>query len=122
AAQWTFQSETLAPGRGFEATPIVIDGILYVTGANNYAWAIDARTGRSLWRYRRELPKDLTSGGVYPVNRGFAALGDRLFMVTLDAHLVCLDTKGGNIIWDVTMEDYRRGYSATLSPLIVKDK
>src|SRR5947208_403696 len=84
AAQWTFQSETLAPGRGFEATPIVVDGILYVTGANNYAWAIDARTGRSLWRYRRELPKDLTSGGVYPVNRGFAVLGDRLFMVTLD--------------------------------------
>jgi alcohol dehydrogenase (cytochrome c) len=122
AAQWTFQSETLAPGRGFEATPIVIDGILYVTGSNNYAWAIDARTGRAIWRYRRELPRDLTAGSVYPVNRGFAVLGDRLFMATLDAHLVSLDTKTGNVLWDVTLEDYRHGYSATLAPLIVKDK
>jgi alcohol dehydrogenase (cytochrome c) len=122
AAQWTFQSEALAAGRGFEATPLIVDGILYITGPNNYAWAIDARTGRSIWRYRRELPKDLTSGGVYPVNRGFAVLGDRLFMSTLDAHLMSLDAKSGNVIWDITLEDYRRGYSATIAPLIVKDK
>jgi alcohol dehydrogenase (cytochrome c) len=122
AAQWTFQSETLAPGRGFEATPIVIDGTLYVTGSNNNAWAIDARSGRAVWRYRRELPRDLTSGGVYPVNRGFGVFGDRLFMATLDAHLVSLDAKTGSVLWDVTLEDYRHGYSATLAPLIVRDK
>jgi alcohol dehydrogenase (cytochrome c) len=122
SAQWTFQSETLAPGRGFEATPILIDGVLYLTGSNNFAWAIDARTGRSIWRYRRELPSDLTSGSSYPVNRGFAVLGDRLFMVTLDAHLLSLNAKTGMVVWDVAMEDYRRGYAATLAPLIVKDK
>src|SRR5436190_3965515 len=122
SAQWTFQSETLAPGRGFEGTPLLIDGVLYLTGSNNFAWAINARTGRSIWRYRRELPPDMTSGSSYPVNRGFAMLGDRLFMVTLDAHLLSLNSKTGDVVWDVAMEDYRRGYAATLAPLIVKDK
>src|SRR5712692_3408872 len=62
AAQWTFQAETVALNRGFESTPIALDGVLYVTGSNNYAWALDARTGRSFWRYRRELPPKLTYG------------------------------------------------------------
>lgn len=119
--QWTFQAETLALGRGFEATPILIDGVLYVTGSNNYAWAIDARSGRPFWRYRRDLPR-LTAGGSYPVNRGFGVLGDRLFMVTLDAHLLALDMKTGSVVWDAVLEDYRTGYSATLAPLVVKDK
>jgi alcohol dehydrogenase (cytochrome c) len=90
--------------------------------SNNYAWAIDARTGRTFWRYRRELPPDLTSGSVYPVNRGFGILGDRLFMVTLDARLLALDKETGAIVWDAVIEDYRQGYSATLAPLVVKDK
>ena len=61
APQWTFQTETIARPR-FETTPLVMDGVLYVTGANNYAWAIDARTGRQIWRYRRELPSTSRSG------------------------------------------------------------
>ena len=56
AAQWTFQTGTLG---SFQTTPIVIDGVLYVTGFNNNAWAIDARSGRTIWRYRRDLPEDL---------------------------------------------------------------
>ena len=56
--------------------------MLYVTGSNNNAWAIDAHTGRTFWRYRRNLPNDLTYGASAPVNRGFGMLGDRLFMVT----------------------------------------
>ena len=56
AAQWTFQTETMARGRGFEATALALDGVLYVTGPNNYAWALDARTGKPFWRYRRDLP------------------------------------------------------------------
>src|SRR5262245_45487480 len=59
-AQWTFQSETMAPTRGFESTPVALDGVLYVTGSNNYAWALDARTGRLFWKYRRDLPPKLT--------------------------------------------------------------
>jgi alcohol dehydrogenase (cytochrome c) len=122
SAQWTFQAETMALNRGFEATPLAVDGVLYVTGSHNYAWALDGRTGRPFWKYRRELPNNLTYGASAPVNRGFAILGDRLFMVTLDAHLLAMDSRTGQIIWDVVLEDYRVGYSATLAPLIVKDK
>ena len=122
AAQWTFQTETMARGRGFEATPLIIDGVLYSTGPNDYAWAIDARTGRMFWRYRRELPNNLTYGASVPVNRGFGVLGDRLFLTTLDAHLVSLDMKTGSVLWDVVLADYKIGHSATMPPLVVKDK
>lgn len=121
-ARWTFQAETMALNRGFEATPLAVDGVLYVTGSNNYAWALDGRTGRPFWKYKRELPNNLTYGASAPVNRGFGILGDRLFMVTLDAHLLAMDSRTGEIVWDVVLEDYRVGYSATLAPLIVKDK
>ena len=94
AARWAFQSGVLGK---FEATPIVIDGILYVTGQDNHAWALDARTGRSIWRYRRGLPEQL-SLCCGAVNRGFAVYKDRLYMATLDAHLVALDQKTGNVI------------------------
>jgi alcohol dehydrogenase (cytochrome c) len=117
-AQWTFQTGQLG---SFQTTPLVHDGVLYVTGFNNNAWAIDARSGRAIWRYRRDLPDDLRlcCGAV---NRGFAVLGDRLFMSTLDAHLIALDMKTGVPLFDVALEDYKRGYSATVAPLVVKDK
>jgi len=117
-AQWTFQTGTLG---SFQTTPIVLDGVIYATGYNNNAWAIDARSGRAIWRYRRELPDDLKLCCA-AVNRGFGVLGDRLFMATLDAHLVALDMKTGTVIWDVPLADYREGYSATVAPLVVKDK
>ena len=120
--QWTFQSDTLALSRGFEATPLVVDGVIYMTGPNGSAWAMDARSGRLFWRYRRPNAPDLTAGAGYPVNRGFAILGDRLFMVTLDAHVVALDTKTGVVVWDSEMVDYKAGYAATPAPLVVKDK
>ena len=102
--QWTFQTDTLG---NFETTTLVRDNVLYVTGPQNVAWAIDARTGRQIWRYRRELPPALTACcGL--VNRGFGVLGDRLFMTTLDAHLLALDMKTGAIVWDATLEDYKR--------------
>jgi len=122
AAEWTFQTGTLTRGRGFEATPILFDGVLYVTGSNDFAWALDARTGRPFWQYRRDLPADLTYGAQAPVNRGFGLLGDRLFMVTLDAHLLAFDRRTGRIEWDVVLADYKVGYSATLAPLVIDDK
>jgi PQQ-dependent dehydrogenase (methanol/ethanol family) len=117
-AQWTFQTGQLG---SFQTTPIVLDGVLYVTGFNNNAWAIDARSGRAIWRYRRELPENLKlcCGAV---NRGFAILGDRLFMGTLDAHLVALDMKTGRPVFDVELADYKLGYSVTTAPLVIKDK
>jgi len=115
---WTFQTGTLG---NFETTTLVRDNVLYATGPQNVAWAVDARSGRQIWRYRRELPDNLTACcGL--VNRGFAALGDRLFMTTLDAHLLALDMKTGNVVWDATLGDYQTGYASTLAPLVVKDK
>ena len=119
---WTFQTGTMTRGRGFETTPLVLDGVLYVTGSHNFAWALDARTGRPFWQYRRNLPDDLTYGSSAPVNRGFGILGDRLFMVTLDAHLLALDRKTGSVLWDIELADYRIGYAATLAPLVIDDK
>ena len=116
--QWTFQTGTLG---NFETTSLLRDNVLYVTGPQNVAWALDARTGRQIWRYRRELPPNLTACcGL--VNRGFGILGDKLFMVTLDAHLLALDRKTGAIAWDVTMQEYTNGYASTIAPLVVKDK
>ena len=119
---WTFQTGTTTRGRGFETTPLADNGVLYVTGSNNYAWAIDARSGRAFWQYRRNLPGDLTYGASAPVNRGFGMLGNTLFMVTLDAHLLAMDRRTGDILWDVVLADYKTGYAATLAPLVLDDK
>jgi alcohol dehydrogenase (cytochrome c) len=116
--RWTFQTGTLG---NFETTPLLRDNVLYVTGPQNTAWAIDARTGRQIWRYRRELPQNLTACcGL--VNRGFAMLGDRLYLATLDAHLIALDRRAGTLVWDATLGDYKIGYSATIAPLAVNNK
>jgi alcohol dehydrogenase (cytochrome c) len=118
AVQWTFQ--TGVAGK-FEATPIVVDGLLYVTGPQNHAWAIDGKTGRQIWHYQRSVPQDVRACcGL--VNRGFAIHGDRLFISTLDAHLIALDSKTGKVVWDVEMADYKQGYAGTAAPVIVKDK
>jgi alcohol dehydrogenase (cytochrome c) len=87
----------------------------------NHAWAIDGATGKQLWHYQRRLPDGLkVCCGL--VNRGFAVLGDRLFMATLDAHLVALNMKDGTVIWDVELADYQQGYAATAAPLVVKGR
>jgi alcohol dehydrogenase (cytochrome c) len=116
--QWTFQTNTLDD---FETTTLVRDNVLYVTGPSNTAWAIDARSGREIWSYRRELPLDLRACcGL--VNKGFAMLGDKLYMATLDAHLVALDMGTGTVVWDAEMEDYQIGYASTIAPLAVDGK
>jgi len=122
ATQWTFEATGMARGRGFEATPLLVDGVLFITGTNNWAWAIDARTGKQIWQYRRQLPTGLTYGGGNIVNRGFGMLGNSLFMATLDAHLIALDRNNGNVLWDTTLADFKLGHAATLAPLVVKDK
>lgn len=115
---WTFQTGVLD---GFECTPLVTGGFMYITTPWNHAYAVDAKTGNQVWHYQKKLPDNLALC-CDAVNRGFAILGDRLYMTTLDAHLVCLDSQTGNVIWDKTIGDYKTAYSATLAPLIVKDK
>ena len=117
-AEWVLQTGSLGK---FETTPLVVDGVLYATGQDNRVFAVDARTGKAIWRYQRHLP-----GKLHPccgtVNRGVAALGNKLFMATLDAHLLALDSKTGNVVWDVETADYSKGYSYTVAPLAVGDK
>ena len=118
AAQWVFQSASLGQ---FETTPLVVDGVLYGTGQDNRAFALDARTGRAIWRYQRHLPEKIQACcGM--VNRGFAMLGNKLFMSTLDAHVLALDSKTGDVVWNVPAADYRQAYVFTVAPLLVKDK
>jgi alcohol dehydrogenase (cytochrome c) len=116
--QWVFQIGDLGK---FETTPIVVNGSMYGTGQNDRAFALDARTGKAIWRYARTLPPDIRAC-CGSVNRGFAILGNRLFMATLDAHVIAMDTRTGNILWDTKATDYKEGYSFTLAPLVVKDK
>lgn len=116
--QWAFQVADLGQ---FETTPIEVDGVLYGTGQNNRAFALDARTGRAIWRYQRYLPEKIRPC-CGRVNRGFAILGNRLFMATLDAHVIALDTRTGNVIWDVTAADYQTAYTFTVAPLAVKNE
>jgi alcohol dehydrogenase (cytochrome c) len=122
--QWVFQTDVPGfPGRGIETSPIVVDGVMYVTGNNSTAWALDARTARPIWSYRRTLPPDFSSYICCgPVNRGFAILGDRVYMGTLDAHLVALDRKTGSVIWDVAVGDLKKANAITMAPLVVKNK
>lgn len=116
--KWTLQTKIVDK---FETTPLVIDGIMYITVPPDAVQAVDAATGVKLWEYRRRLPpKSQVCCG--QVNRGLAVLGDRLFMATLDAHTIALDRKSGRLLWDTEMIDYRAGYSATHAPLVVKDK
>jgi alcohol dehydrogenase (cytochrome c) len=116
-AKWVYQ--TAATGK-FETTPLVVDGVLYATAQDNRAFALDARTGRPIWMYQRQLPGDIRPC-CGRVNRGLAILGDKVFLATLDAHVIALDAKTGNVIWDVVAVDYQQGYSFTLAPLVVKN-
>src|SRR6185312_3914103 len=115
---WIYQSRDAGK---WEVTPLVVDGIIYVSERPNVILALDARTGRPLWNYRRPMPSDV-AGCCGPVNRGLAVLGDALYINTYDCHLVCIDANTGKERWDKVVADYKVGYTMTASPLAVKDK
>jgi PQQ-dependent dehydrogenase (methanol/ethanol family) len=108
--------------RALENTPQVVDGIMYVTGSNE-CFALDARTGRQIWHYARPRTKDLvpTGDAVSGINRGVAVLGDRVFMITDNAHLLALHRYSGQLVWDTEMADSHQNYGATQAPLVVGD-
>jgi PQQ-dependent dehydrogenase (methanol/ethanol family) len=106
-----------------EGIPVVVDGIMYMTGSGNplTVTALDAKTGRQIWRYTRQQP----ARSPYEnnrFNRGVAILGNRLFVGTLDAVLISLDARSGAVLWQVQMADTMEGYELTSPPLVVKDK
>jgi alcohol dehydrogenase (cytochrome c) len=117
---WTFQ--TGDNEGGLQATPIVVDGVMYVSTSHNRVFAIDAATGRELWSYYFQLPKGFTI--FYgPWNRGVAVADGRVFLGTLDNHVVALDAKNGRELWKVNVEDANQcGCNITAAPLVVKGK
>lgn len=117
--KWVVQMQTIQ--EMVETTPLVVDGVMFVTEPPNNVYALDATSGAELWRYERRLEGRL-SLCCGRVNRGLAVLGDRLYLGTLDAHLVALDIRTGNVIWDVERADAAEGYSGTAAPLAVGDK
>lgn len=117
ASQWSFQFG----GGQVETMPLVVDGLMFVTGPLDNADALDAKTGSPIWHYTRSLPK-VASHCTVMTNRGFAVLGDRLYLATLDAHLVALNAKSGNVVWDIEVEDYKKGFSITHAPLAIDGK
>lgn len=116
-SEWTYQ----LGGATVETTPIVVDGMMFVTGPLNNVTALDARTGQPIWKYTRRLPQ-VASHCTVMTNRGLAVLGDRLFMATLDMHLVALDAKSGSVVWDIETDDYKKGLSNTHAPLAIDGK
>src|SRR5262249_10133574 len=117
APKWIFP---IPSSQRLEVTPIVVDGLMYVTAANE-AWALDPRAGRPIWHYRRPLTKGLIGDAAGAINRGVAVRGDQIFMVTDNAHLIALNRFNGGLLWDVEMADSRQHYGATSAPLVVKD-
>jgi alcohol dehydrogenase (cytochrome c) len=101
-----------------ETTPIVVDGVMYLTGWNE-AYALDSTTGQQLWVYRQPHTAGLLSEAGRGTNRGMGISGDKLFMVTDNAHLLALDRRNAKKLWDVEMGAVKDGYSATGAPLVV---
>ena len=116
--KWVFQARSL---ENFTSTPLVVDGIMYVTQAPNDVVALDAKTGRIFWVFEH-VPSRSARPCCGRVNRGVAILGDTLFMATLDAQLVAIDAISGSLIWQTAVGEPEKGYAMTLAPLIVKDK
>ena len=115
APRWTY---SLAAASRLQVTPVVVDGVMYVTTANE-CHALDAGTGRRIWDYRRPRTKGLAGDAAGGINRGVAVAGDRVFMVTDHAHIIALDRFTGTLLWDTEMADWRQNYGATSAPLAV---
>jgi alcohol dehydrogenase (cytochrome c) len=116
--QWVYQATVAG---NWQTTPLVVDGVMYVTQRLNDVVALDAVTGRAFWIYRyTPAANRIVCCGAN--NRGVAILGDTLFMGTLDANLVAIDARSGRQLWKTEVAKTAEGYSMTLAPLVVKDK
>ena len=118
APKWMFTIQ--AAPRALQTTPVVVGSVMYVTSVNE-AYALDARSGRQIWHYSRPRTQGLAGDAASGINRGVATLGDRVFMVTDNAHLIALGRDTGELLWDVEMADSRQNYGATGAPLAVND-
>jgi len=115
---FVFQTEVV---ESMETAPIVVDGVMYLTTSYNHIYAIDAVTGKQFWHYKHKMGP-VTTFCCGPNNRGVAISGGKVFMGTLDARLVALDAKTGNVLWNVEIADPEKGYSETMAPTVVDGK
>ncbi len=117
-ANWVFHSRN---SDRLEVTPVVVDGLMLVTSAND-TFALDAQSGRTVWHHSRPITEGLIDDASRHLSRGVGIWHNRLYRETDNAHLLCLDLRSGSLIWDVAYADWNSNYGATSAPLVVKDK
>ena len=115
---WIFQTEVT---ESQETTPIVVNGVMYITTSFNHVYALNAATGEEIWHYKHKMGP-ITTYCCGPNNRGVAVSGDKLFFGTLDAKLVALDAKSGKRLWETQIAAPEKGYSETMAPTVVNNK
>ena len=115
---WIFQTEVV---ESMETSPIIVDGVMYVTTSFNHVYALNAETGEQIWHYKHKMGP-ITTYCCGPNNRGVAVYGDMVYMGTLDARLLALDAKTGKLLWNVEVGDPELGYSETMAPTAVNGK
>lgn len=115
---WIFQTDVL---ESMETSPLIVNGIMYVTTSFNHVYALNAATGEEIWHYEHKMGP-ITTYCCGPNNRGVAAYGDKVYMGTLDAKLVALDAKSGKLIWEQQIAEPELGYSETMAPTAVNGK
>ncbi|MBV9341108.1 MAG: PQQ-binding-like beta-propeller repeat protein [Acidobacteria bacterium] len=117
-AEWIFHSRS---SDHLEVTPVVVNGTMFVTSAND-VFALDAQTGRPVWHYSRPVSEGLIDDASRHLSRGVAVWHNHIYRETDNAHLLCLDARSGNLIWDVAYAEWNRNFGATSAPLVVNDK
>src|SRR6202165_714073 len=115
---WIFQTEVK---ESMETSPIVINGVMYVTTSFSHVYALDAKTGAEIWHYKNKMGP-VTTYCCGPNNRGVQVLGDLVYLGTLDSKLVALNAKTGDVAWQSAIADPELGYSETMAPTVIKDK
>ncbi len=115
---WIFQTDVK---ESLETSPIVVDGVMYVTTSFSHVYALNAKTGEQIWHYNHKMGP-ITTYCCGPNNRGVQVLGDIVYVATLDAKLVALKAKTGEVVWTTDIADPEAGYSETMAPTVVKDK
>src|SRR6266853_2681471 len=115
---WIFQTDVK---ESLETSPIVLDGVMYVTTSFSHVYALDPKTGAEIWHYKHKMGP-VTTYCCGPNNRGVQVLGDLVYLATLDSKLVALNARTGDVVWKTDIADPELGYSETMAPTVVKDK
>jgi len=115
---WIFQTEVK---ESLETSPIIVNGVMYVTTSFSHVYALNAKTGEEIWHYKHKMgPVTIFCCG--PNNRGVQVLGNLVYLATLDSKLIALNAKTGEVVWQTDIADPEKGYSETMAPTVIKDK